>query len=102
MFHQIRRQRRETVRAAKLHRAHHFLVHVLHHLPHAIGAADAQPPQRRPAEQHGARAERQRLDDVGAAADAAVDIDFGLAPTASTISEITSAVVTVVSRCRPP
>src|SRR4051794_30680534 len=69
-FHQIRRQRRETVRAAKLHGADQLGVHVLHHLPHTVGAANAQPPERRPAEQDRAGAERQRLDDVGAAPDA--------------------------------
>ena len=69
----------------------------------AVGAGDAQPPQRRPAEQHGAGAERQRLDDVGAAADAAVDIDLGACRRPRRRSRaITSAVVTVVSRWRPP
>ena len=36
-------------------------------------AVDGEPPERRAAGEHGARAERERLDDVGAAADAAVD-----------------------------
>ena len=39
----------------------------------ALLAADGEAPERRAADEHGAGAERERLDDVGAAADAAVD-----------------------------
>ena len=45
----------------------------LEHPRGALLAVDREPPERRPADEHGARAERERLDDVGAAPDAAVD-----------------------------
>ena len=43
----------------------------------AVGAAGGQRPQRGPAHQHGSRAERERLHDVGSAPHAAVDVDLG-------------------------
>ena len=52
---------------------------MLHHRLHPRGAFDREAPQRRTADQHGARTERQRLEDVCAAPDAAIDIDLGVA-----------------------
>ena len=50
-----------------------LLAQQLEHLARALLAARGEPPQRRAARQHRARPERERLHDVGAAADAAVD-----------------------------
>ncbi len=50
---------------------------MVEHGAHALGTLQRQTPHRGTRDQHRARAERQRLHDVGAAADAAVDIDLG-------------------------
>src|SRR5476651_610498 len=59
--------------AAKLHRAHQFDAQMLKHILDAVGAVHAQAPDDRPADQHGAGTERERLEDIGTAPDAAVD-----------------------------
>ncbi len=71
---------------------------MIHHGGNTIRAVNRQPPQRRTADLHGAGAERQRLEDIGAAADAAIDIDLGLAFQRGAISGSAAAVVTLVSR----
>ena len=48
-------------------------------LARAIGAVNGKAPEWRTADLHGASAKRQCLQNVGAAADAAIDIDLGLA-----------------------
>ena len=64
-----------------------LLAQQLEHLARALLAARGEAPERRAAGEHGARAERERLDDVGAAADAAVDQHLDRGPsTASTTS----------------
>ncbi len=58
-------------------------------LEHALSpclSVARQPPERRPAGEDGAGAERERLDDVGAAADAAVDVD--LDPAADSLDDL--------------
>ena len=49
----------------------------LEHVARALLAAGGEPPERGPPDQHGLRAERERLDHVGSPADAAVEEDLG-------------------------
>src|SRR6266536_6725902 len=52
----------------------------------ALLAAQRQPPERRPADEHGPRAQRQRLQDVGPPPDAAIQVD--LDPTADGLGHL--------------
>ena len=49
----------------------------LEHVPRSLLAACGEPPEGRPPDQHGLRAERERLDHVGPPAHAAVEEDLG-------------------------
>jgi hypothetical protein len=70
---------RQLCRAAELHGANEFDAQVLERLPYPIGSSYGEAPEHRPADHHGVGAERQGLENVRAAPDAAIDIDFGLA-----------------------
>src|SRR6185312_4490671 len=75
---QVRRRLRKPRGAGQLHGADELDAEMLEHVAHAVGARHGQAPDRGPADEDGAGAERQRFQDVGAAADAAVDVGLGL------------------------
>src|SRR6185437_9556692 len=69
----------EARASAQLHGANEFVAEMIEHAGHALRAADGQSPDHRPADQHRTGAERKRLEDIGAAPDAAIDVNLGLA-----------------------
>ena len=73
------------------------------HVPDPVLAAQAEPVRIRPPDQHGLSAERQRLEHVRAAADAAVEQDrrSGCRPTPTTAGSASSAAM-APSTWRPP
>ena len=66
------RNRGKTRRAAAAHHAPQLGLQHLEHRLHAVGAVGREAPHHRPPDEHGARAERQRLHDVAASPEPAV------------------------------
>src|SRR5262245_60248609 len=77
--HEIGADIGELRRPAQRHGAGKLGVEVIEHRPHALGTVEREPPDDRPSDENRAGAERERFDDVGAAADAAIDVELGLA-----------------------
>src|SRR2546429_5118484 len=69
---------------------------------HAGLSRDREPVDIGPAQQDGVRAKGERLDDVGAAPDAAVINSTALSPSASRTSTSASSAATAPSTWRPP
>jgi hypothetical protein len=67
----------EIRHAGEDHRQLQLLPQYLHDPPHALGTVHGEPPERGPAHEDGPRSQRERLGDVGPAANAAIQVDLG-------------------------
>ena len=92
----------QPVDAGKPHAAGHLVLQQLQHAIDSVAAGGGHAESVNPADADHVGAERDRLDHVGAAAEAAVDDDLGAAVTAATISGSMSMVPRPWSSCRPP
>ena len=93
---------RHAVPAAERERAVDLAPEKLEHPEHPVLARAGDAPEVRPTDQHRARAQRQRLDDVNPAAKAPVDHDGRRPSTASTTPGSARIEATAPSSWRPP